>query len=252
MITNIFTGLFSIPLLFFPTEIDAVLQFWFVIVEFFEIMSAQIYPNLCFDADNHKVDAADNHSKPHIIPYEEKYWVQYNKAPEKMVLTREEILYMEQKTDSYDNVMKKRFDKLSDAILMEYTPLGNVIMYFDNENYSFVYFSDKPLPFVFLESVARKYVITFSCKPIYTMNAVTRDETKKIDLNVADAIAVEDGNVFAKFKKYKKSNEKTEPVVVNKNRYTYKGKLCNYSFIKIPPKTPKNQMTFSEFKNKNI
>jgi hypothetical protein len=50
---------------------------------------------------------------------------------------------------------------------MENTPLGNVLMYWDHDKEVFVYYSDLTIPYRMLESVARKYAITFRCKSIY-------------------------------------------------------------------------------------
>lgn len=63
-----------------------------------------------------------------------------------------------------DEDSKKNFD---DMFLMEYTPSGNVIMKYSPLKTSFEYFSDRTISFLYLETVARKYVKTFLCPSIY-------------------------------------------------------------------------------------
>ena len=66
-------------------------------------------------------------------------------------------------------ILSKRLEKLKNSFIMEKTPLGNVIMYYNVNRESFEYFSDSTIPYRFLEVVARKYVITFQCRFIYVM-----------------------------------------------------------------------------------
>jgi hypothetical protein len=69
--------------------------------------------------------------------------------------------------DAYNSVLKNHLLKHKNNYVLEYTPLGNVYMRYSPEKETFEYFSDSTLPYRYLETVARKYVITFFCKPIY-------------------------------------------------------------------------------------
>lgn len=62
---------------------------------------------------------------------------------------------------------RNKYQRLMHCILIEYTPLGNVYMYYNADSASFEYHSDKTVPFAILETVARKYVITYRCKELY-------------------------------------------------------------------------------------
>jgi hypothetical protein len=66
-----------------------------------------------------------------------------------------------------EEVYKIRLDKLVNCILIEKTPLGNVIMFYNNKRGAFEYFSDNTIPYRYLETVGRKYVKTFNCRRIY-------------------------------------------------------------------------------------
>ena len=71
------------------------------------------------------------------------------------------------KLDARNFVIKERLDGLKNNFILEKTPLGNVIMYYNNFRESFEYYSDNTIPYRFLETIGRKYVKTFNCKQIY-------------------------------------------------------------------------------------
>lgn len=130
--------------------------------------------------------------------------------------TKEEI-----KIVSYQEKYKDKFQLLKNIlptslnnILIEQTPIGNVIMFYNSEKSRFEFYADKTIPFRFLETVARKYVITFKCKHIYV------EQTKGKD---------------------KKTNQ-----------FLYHGKIANYSFLKRVENHVTNKrinVSFKEFKN---
>jgi len=78
--------------------------------------------------------------------------------------------------EAYNTVLKTHLLKHKNNYVLEYTPLGNVYMRYNPDDETFEYFSDSTLPYRYLETVARKYVITFYCKPIYVD---IEDELKK-------------------------------------------------------------------------
>ena len=64
-------------------------------------------------------------------------------------------------------VIDERHDKLKNSFVMEKTPLGNVLMLYNNKRGSFEFYSDNTIPYRYLEPVSRKYVKMFDCRPIY-------------------------------------------------------------------------------------
>jgi hypothetical protein len=64
-------------------------------------------------------------------------------------------------------VIQKRLEKLNTCFVMESTPLGNVLMIWDNKRETFKYYSDNTIPYRYLEVVGRKYVKQFGCRPIF-------------------------------------------------------------------------------------
>lgn len=124
-----------------------------------------------------------------------------------------------------DFVMNEKLNNLKNSILIENTPIGNVIMFYNNSRDSFEYFSDNVIPYRYLEVIGRKYVVTYKCKPLYIDMIKEIEEAekkleekkmkerelqeKKKDENILDIDkntyldkANEKKNVFAKLKTY--------------------------------------------------
>ena len=129
------------------------------------------------------------------------------------------------KKQAFDFVINERLDKLSNSFIIENTPQGNVLMFWNNKRSSFEYYSDFTIPYRYLEPVGRKYVKTFNCRPIFVdmeeelkiceerlKKEKEEKELKEIEdkKRIEEAkinntpIAPEKKNVFAKFKTYNK------------------------------------------------
>jgi hypothetical protein len=78
-----------------------------------------------------------------------------------------------------DFVMNERLDNLKNSILIENTPLGNVIMFYNNSRNSFEYYSDSIIPYRYLEVIGRKYVVTYKCKTLYIDMVKEIEEAEK-------------------------------------------------------------------------
>ena len=81
---------------------------------------------------------------------------------EKMIMTEEEM-----RKKSREVIINKKLDKFINNYVLEHTPLGNIYMRYNNDKKSFEYFSNNTIPYRYLEPVARKYVMTYWCKPIF-------------------------------------------------------------------------------------
>jgi hypothetical protein len=195
-------------------------------------------------------------------------------------------------------IINQRLDKLKNCFIMEYTPLGNVLMIYDIERESFKFYSDNTIPYRYLEVAARKYVKQFGCRPIFVdmdeelklaeekwekeskeKEEKEEEEKRKKDEAIKIQKPIEEKkNVFAKFKSYNKEagtghvntaappknsipnkkltvQQENEKILLKEkaNRYTYEGKIINFSFIKkIDRKVvdKKFNMSFADFKKK--
>ena len=197
--------------------------------------------------------------------------------------------YIDQwKLQSNSEKTEDQLKQLRNSIVMEKTPLGNVIMFWNHDRGSFTFHADSTIPYRYLEVVARKYVIQNQCKQLYIMNDVETvkelekmkedEEKKEIEekKNVEEKKEVKEvSNVFAKLKTYNQGSiqsvktiqrggnvqksgnmrqsgirkkEQTTPVQENANRYTYEGKIVNFSFLKKEARSGKKVISFAEYK----
>jgi len=214
-----------------------------------------------------------------IVPYENKYKKEYQKRKE----AKSEELTEEKKKS------------LKNSLLLENTPLGNVMMFYDEARETFTYYSDNTIPYRYLETISRKYVIMYHCTNLYVdMEDEIKEAERKRDLEKEKeekektkretqykGEEKEKKSVFAKLKKYNRSDAKSQiiqpgssnkttnnsrmngpdktaenkNVIVkeNANRYSYEGKLVNFSFLKKVDRKlldSKYAMSFSELKKK--
>jgi len=200
-----------------------------------------------------------------------------------------------------NDLSEERLESLKNSFIIENTPQGNVIMFWDNKKETFVYYADHIIPYRFLEVVGRKYVITNDCKKIYINmeeeikmakqkkeeKEQKEEETQEKQKNneIQENNEKPKRNVFAKLKSYNKdssiksavvplNSKKTNPTNISKmpvtsasakkeedfilkenaNRYSYQGRLANFSFLKKVDRKlvdKKYALSFAEFKKMN-
>jgi hypothetical protein len=183
------------------------------------------------------------------------------KEAEKIIMTNDEM-----RLKSREYIIQKKLDKCMNLYVLEYTPLGNICMRYNNDKKSFEYFSNNSIPYRYLESVGRKYVTTYWCKPIFVN---IEEEIKKAEeKNKEDKEKEKDKKdnprkMFAQLKSYKETpkNKNTQEqrrdtkekllVKENANRYTWEGRLTNFCPLKKIDKKlldKKLAMTYADFK----
>jgi Na+-translocating ferredoxin:NAD+ oxidoreductase RnfG subunit len=206
-----------------------------------------------------------------------------------------EKIITQSKEESQNFIINNRLDKLSSCYVMETTPQGNVLMIYDNKRKSFKYYSDNSIPYRYLEPVARKYVKLFNCRPVFVdmeeelrlseekweKERREKEENEKIkkinDENNIHIKSEEKKNVFAKFKSYNKDGasgkvnmvappknsipmtkeQENEKIILKEkaNRYTYEGKMVNFSFLKKVDRKvvdKKYGLSFADFKRMKL
>jgi len=198
---------------------------------------------------------------------------------------------------AYEFLLKSKHDQLINNYVLEYTPLGNIYMRYNNDKKSFEYFSNNTIPYRYLEPVGRKYVMTYWCKPLFIdieqelKIAEQKFEEEKHKKEEEEKNRKEEmknnktKNVFAKLKDYNKDNNLPNNIKIqaknrgqqnfvlppqikanlpkidqnsdkqflkeNANRYTWEGRLSNFSPLKKINKTLVNKnlaLTFADFK----
>ena len=175
---------------------------------------------------------------------------------------------------------------LKDNFIEENTPRGIIYMAYDNSIESYIYYSKtKDIPYKYLETVARKYVIDNKCLNIYVdykeeyiqglnkykqmlqerkellENKIKEKEQKQDEDNVEN----KKKNIFANFKSYNKQDKSTKNntdtntkeyiLTENSNHYNYKGNLDDYEKLlkeKVSQETilkEYEQIDFKAYKN---
>lgn len=120
----------------------------------------------------HIIDDDDrivNEKNKTLIPYEMKWFEEFDEEDEdsedeKDNEGEETEPYKKAKVELTENFV----NNLSLKTVTETTPRGDVLMYYSSKLNSFVYHSKtKEIPYKYLETVARKYVIEYKCKSLY-------------------------------------------------------------------------------------
>ena len=155
-------------------------------------------------------------------------------------------------------------------------------MRYNSAKGSFEYYSNNTIPYRYLEPVCRKYVMTYWCKPLFID---VEDELKKAEIKYDEKKALNNEtkkektakDYMVKFKSYNKETkemmmnprknvlpshikanlvnvtQKSDKLLVkeNANRYTWEGRLTNFSPLKKIDKkvADKNlSLTYADFK----
>ena len=151
--------------------------------------------------------------------------------------------------DEYKELDDKYLDELKSKVLDEDTPLGLVKLYYDNEYKGFIWYCDRNhVPYRFLETVVRKYILEYDCHKLYVN---LKHEIDKSNENVEKAkykLRHRKKNVI-----YRQNNQVEQKVLDQlgiKNQYLkfkYGGKLEEYNKQEITPYNLIN-IDFSTFK----
>lgn len=173
--------------------------------------------------------------------------------------------------EAYNRIIKDENNELEPAwkkrILMESTPRGNLIMIYNLYKQSFDYYADCYIPYNILNAAAMKYVTVYRCRDFYidedhgpsklTEAINNYEEEKKKDANknkpASQKIDISSGP-FLKSKQQqqqkkdadnKPKNEKDKDNDKNKdnkpkdkliNKFSYMGKMANFSVMDKPKK----------------
>ena len=115
-------------------------------------------------------------------------------------------------------IIDEQLKKFNKKIIIEHTPLGNVIMFYNHSKLAFEYYSDLTIPYRYLETVSRKYVLTYDYRPLYIdMEEELKEYERKLQekekeeniKKIAESKShvnqmTKPKDVFAKFKSYNK------------------------------------------------
>jgi hypothetical protein len=209
-----------------------------------------------------------------------KFQEEINKLMED--LKNEEVLDAEFQNKALEFILNKKLEGFINNYILEFTPLGNVYMRYNNFKKSFEYFSNNTIPYRYLETIGRKYVMTFRCKSLFIDSEEELKKASKIALEKEKEKDLVVNNSVSKFKSYNKdikmdklyskgrpqsqhvlppqiranlpnvnTNGDNQLLKENSNRYTWEGRLSNMQLLKKVDRKKidkKYAMTFSDFK----
>jgi len=213
-------------------------------------------------------DGKDMETKEEEIPYEMKWFDEFDDADDED----------EDDGEGEEELTEEFVNDLSLNTVTETTPRGDVLMYYSSKLGSFVYHSNtKEIPYKYLETVARKYVIEYNCKKLYIdirkeyekgLNKYNeiKEKEEKAAKDAKDGVVDETKEnkkkqIFANFKTYNRKgevhNKQKDKIYILKehaNRYSYRGKIEEYSEAKVESCLDKNgkDIDFASFKKMNM
>ena len=206
--------------------------------------------------------------------YIEKRTKQFlKKLPEKRNENIDPICYS---LDDFQQLIVEENNRLEEEwkrrILVEYTPRGNIIMYYDIFKHAFAYASDQNMPYRILSACAMKYVDMFNCMDFFVdstilpvdiispfsllQNELENKQKEDIEIKKREMGIQFVDAPFAKLKNYsnkagsvsknQKAGSKTEEMIDKNpnigdmikysNNFRYLGKISNVSFLLKPKK----------------
>ena len=238
-------------------EWDDILNYYYNLTIYFGVSTLYIYViyyasqysngyyrnlyEFAYDDDEEEDEEDQENNSKKDIPYEMKWFEEFDEMGDEMGEEEEDL------TEEFVN-------NLSLNTITETTPRGDVLMYYSSKLGTFVYHSKtKEIPYNYLETVARKYVIEYNCKKLYIdirkeyekgLNKYKEIKAKE-DKNAADG-GVDDmkenkkKQIFANFKTYNRKGEvhskQKDKIYILKeqaNRYSYRGRIEEYSEAKV-------------------
>jgi hypothetical protein len=210
---------------------------------------------------NKKKDEKDEYIEKHQQHFVDSYdsSIDYNENIQKEFYIKED----------YDKLIVQNNNILESSwkhrILIEHSPLGNIIMFYDAYKQGFSYYCDVNIPYNILNCVAMKYVLKYFCRDFFIDNSIvpknvcspflhmheiekSKENRKKIDVTKGP---------FAKLKTYKpeskngvkQKEQKMENFI--KNKFIMCGKIYQFSPLQsVPKKAIKRDipMKYSSFK----
>ena len=202
------------------------------------------------DEDEDEDDTNDNtNDTKKEIAYQMKWFEEFDEMDETGDTGDDEHDEQEE-----EELTEEFVNNLSLNTITETTPRGDVLMYYSSKLGTFVYHSHtKEIPYNYLETVARKYVIEYNCKKLYIdirkeyekgvqkyKEIKAKEEKNAADGGVDETKENKKKQIFANFKTYNRKgevhNKQKDKIYILKeqaNRYSYRGKIEEYSEAKV-------------------
>ena len=159
------------------------------------------------------------------------------KEPEEEPEKETEELYENQyPLSEASNTCQNRIE-IHNCIVVENTPDGEVIMMYDFDNDTFVYWSyNQNINYLYLETVARKYITHYNCKDLYINHDKFGNKQEDTEHQSSEESEEEPSekasekprnSVFANLKNYKNKTEDS----IELNKFIRKSNIMDFKYI---------------------
>lgn len=200
---------------------------------------------------------------PHVLLQEKKWFEKlFNNDSEFVNGNIHPDLYIFEK---FNEIIKEEQEEKTwkQRVLLQNTPYGNVVMFYDLFRQAFAYFSDVHINYTILNYCAMKYVRLFFCRDFFVdtnilpedhvspFNVMKKEEEKrekeKKKKKREEKKVNFDSSMFVKAKKKVEENVKKNEIVDEKykNNFRYLGKITNWKSLQPVPK-PKVKIRVSD------
>lgn len=184
---------------------------------------------------------------------------------ERLLASKKEEWLREANEYALTRARARAWKHLASCFVLEHTPVGNVILHYDLENGRFHYYSDATIPYRYLETVARKFVKQFCCRPLYVdMETELRlveekkaQQQQQVQPQVPSELPVR--SVYAKLRHYNQPRKtfagsakvpavQKEQIKARTNVFHCCGKLSQFPMLQMYSIQSKPPLTYEQFK----
>ena len=219
-------------------------------------------------------------NEKYIEPIKKRFLETFQEERDWNANIEDEIKDKDQLNEALKNTNNELEKKWRSRIMIENTPRGNVIMFYDLYKQAFSYYCDQArMPYDVMNAAAMKYVMTFHCRDFFVdSNVLPVKQSPPLEEKQEDSgnKIVSDSNVTAKydkkaFAKFKTYNNATKKVGISPendkviNCFLHLGASRNWSPIQkkakpnplngfktdlVPGSNNNNKISYLDYKNK--
>ena len=148
------------------------------------------------------------------------------------------------KEKSRQYIIDEQLKRFKNNYVIEHTPLGNVLMFYNHDKLAFEYYSDLTIPYRYLETVTRKYALTYNYRPLYIdMEEELKEYEKKMEekeLREKELREKEENDKLSNLKSNTNTNMNSKPKDVYAKFKSYNKEAGTGRINTAPP--PKNSI----------
>lgn len=120
-------------------------------------------------------------------------------------------------------------EALKSNIIEDESPVGLIKMYYDHTYRGFIWFCDRnPVPYRFLETIVRKYIIEYDCCNLYVDLHDEVEKSHRLAVKASKKFSEPSKSIFVEADNKRKQLLKLLSIKTNILKFRYGGKLVEY------------------------